>query len=83
MQDFYNDINGSFDWPVSNVRPDHLVRSALARKLDEFAALELSAEDEGFLRLAQLVAAPHSRADLDSQPLQSRPGADWGGGLVS
>lgn len=76
MHDFYRNERGNYELPVSSVRP-HRTRSEVGRALAEFEKLALSAEDQGFLRLARAVLTP------DSPPLQSRPGAEWDGSLIS
>ena len=76
MHDFYRNERGNLELPISSVRPKQ-TKSEVVRALVEFEQLALSAEDQGFLRLAQAVFAP------ETPELQSRPGADWDGGLIS
>ncbi len=76
MHDFYRDERGNLELPVSSVRPQR-AQPEVVGVLAEFEQLALSAEDQGFLRLAQAVFAP------EAPPLQSRPGADRDGGLIS
>ena len=76
MSEFESYHCGRCDWPVSTVKPRSQSRSDLARQLEEFEQLDLSAPDRGFLRLAQAVLSEQ----LGSQ---TRLGADWNSGLIS
>jgi hypothetical protein len=77
MFDFESYPEGRLDWPVSTVRSHSSVKSELARKLDAFERLELSAQDRGFLQLAQAMLGEGAAGS------SSRPGAAWGDGLIS
>ena len=83
MQDFNSDRYGHSDFPVSHMRPDSSVKSALAEKLSEFEKLELAPEDEGFLRLAKMILEPAESVE-NAETTNARPGAHWDGdGLIS
>ena len=71
-----------FEWPVSAVKPRSIVRTSLAQKLDEFEHLELSPEDQGYLRLARLILELGSELDVQ-QGVQSQSSAKWDEGLIS
>ena len=75
MYDFESYRGGEVDWPVSAVKRRGKLKADLAQRLDEFEGIALSAQDEGFLRLARLVLEPQS-------PLQ-KSGDGLGDGLIS
>jgi len=60
MDDFDLSRCTSVDWPILTVKRHDRMKTAMERQLDEFGQLDLSAQDEGFLRLARLI--------LGSQP---------------
>jgi hypothetical protein len=68
--------NNRSDLPIATVKPRIVAQREVTRKLEAIGDLELSAQDRGFLRLAQLLLQPESCP-------QSRPAAGWGKGLVS
>lgn len=51
--DFYPSAGS--DWPVSAVKPRRVARMELSQWLEGFAGLELSDQDHGFLRLAEII----------------------------
>ncbi|MFT4546639.1 MAG: hypothetical protein ACI8XO_003320 [Verrucomicrobiales bacterium] len=58
MQDFYSYQRGFSELPISTMRPGSAVKAALGKQLEAFESLELSSEDQGFLRLAQTLLEP-------------------------
>jgi len=77
MSNFSSEPNERLDLPVSTVRPRSAVRERISDQLNQFEGLELSPEDEGFLRLARVVLESEPIPILESAP-SSRPCADWG-----
>jgi hypothetical protein len=75
MYDFESYRCGDVDWPVSTVKRRGKLKTEMAQRLDEFEGLALSAQDEGFLRLARIV--------LESQSSPQKSGDGLGDGLIS
>ena len=72
--DFYP--SGGSDWPVSAVKPRRVARMELSQWLEGFGGLELSHQDRGFLRLAEMI--------LQDEPEgTSRRCAEIDAGLIS
>ena len=73
---FDSDCCGGSDWPISTVRPRRLARLEVSRRLEALEALNLNAQDRGFLQLAKAVFQV-------GEGSPSLPAEEWHQGLIS